>query len=190
MKKLLAAFLKVRNISVDADSLRMWIDALSDLPPEAFELALRRFNRESTDYPTPAAVRRFAGAAGLTDQQRAITAWQSVRSSVLKYGAYYAIEFDDPIIHAAIRGIGGWVNLCNTPHDEMQWKQRAFCEQYLSVCSSGVGDLRPLSGLLDHQPQQQITTGLLPHYGVKALIDHRTSQREALRIPDMRAERV
>ena len=170
LKRLLAGFLSARNVTLDADGLRMWIDAFDGMPPEAVEIALRRFNRECEDHPTPAGVRRYAGAAGLNDEQRAQVSWRIVRSSVLRYGAYYAISFDDPIIHAAIRAIGGWANLCSTPHDEMQWRAKAFCEAYVSVARSGIGEFEPLPGLLDNQPEPvQITTGLLPHAGFKAI---------------------
>lgn len=167
---LLKGFLNARNVTVDAAGLRMWIDAFSDLPTEAIELALRRFNRECTDHPNPAAVRRYAGAAGLSDDQRALVAWRVVRSSVLRYGAYYSISFDDPIIHAAIRAVGGWVNLCTTQHDEMQWKQKQFVEAYISVARSGIGEFQTLAGLLDHHTDPvQITTGLLQHAALRAL---------------------
>jgi hypothetical protein len=187
IRKLLAAFLKVRNIAVDADSLRMWIDAFSDLPAEAIELAIRRFNRESTDYPTPASVRRYAGAAALTDEQRAVAAWRVVRAAVLRYGAYYAIDFDDPLIHAAIRGLGGWVQLCHTPATEMQWRQKDFERQYLNVCRAGTGDFRPLGGLLENQTPQRIETGLTHHCTVAALIGQAQS---GVKLPNLRLERA
>ena len=173
LKRLLQGFFSARNVTVDADGLRMWIDAFSDLPAEAIELALRRYNRECSDHPTPAAVRRYAGVAGLTDEQRAQVAWRVVRSCAARYGAYYAISFDDPIIHAAIRAIGGWTNLCTTQIDEMHWKAKAFCEAYVSVARSGIGEFDSLPGLLDCQNEPvQITTGLLQHAAMKALTAH------------------
>ncbi len=170
LQRLLKAFFSARNVTVDADGLRMWLDAFSDLTPEAIEIALRRYNRECGDHPTPAAVRRYAGAAALTDEQRAGVAWRSVRSVMLKYGAYYAINFDDPIIHAAIRGIGGWVNLCNTQFDEMPWKEKAFVAAYVAICRCAIGDFRPLNGLIGTTASAiAIETNLLPHCAVKAL---------------------
>lgn len=188
LKKLLASFFSARSITLDGDGLRMWLDAFSDLTPEAIELALRRFNRECTDHPTPAAVRRYSGAAGLTDEQRAQAGWRVVRSTILKYGSYYAIEFDDVIIHAAISAIGGWVNLCNTPHDEMTWKAKAFVEAYVSVARSGLGDFQRLPGLSNNQPEKiEITTGLLPHVGLKAL--ETTAGGRIARLPNLSIDR-
>lgn len=176
LAKLLKAFLSARNVTIDADGLRMWIDAFSDLTPEAIELALRRYNRECTDHPTPAAVRRYAGAAGLTDEQRALVGWRVVRSSVLRYGAYYSIDFDDKIIHAAVRAIGGWASLCSTQHDEMQWKQKQFIEAYLNVARSGIGEFHQLAGLLDDKAEPvKITTGMLQHAALRHLANSHTA---------------
>lgn len=189
LKKLLEAFFIARNVTVDAAGLRMWIDAFADLPPEAIELAIRRYNRECSDHPTPAAVRRYAGAAGLTDEQRAQAAWRVVRSTMLKYGAYYAVTFDDVIVHAAIRAIGGWANLCNTQHDELTWKEKAFREAYVSIARSGIGEFKPLAGLLTNQPEAiQVTTGLLPHAAVKAITNN--SVARVARLPNLRADRI
>lgn len=170
LKRLLQAFFSARSVTVDADGLRMWLDAFADLTPEAVELALRRYNRECSDHPTPASVRRYAGAAGLTDEQRAQAAWRVVRSTILKYGAYYAINFDDQIIHAAIRAIGGWASLCGTQLDEMQWKQRDFLAAYVNVARSGIGEFRPLQGLgMSTTTTIDIQTGLVPHVALRTI---------------------
>jgi hypothetical protein len=189
LKRLLAAFFSARNVSIDADGLRMWLSAFRDLTPEAVATAIDRFNQESTDHPTPAGVRRYAGAAGLTDEQRAQAAWRVVRSAVARYGAYYAISFDDQIIHAAIRSIGGWVNLCNTQHDELQWKAKQFVDAYVNVARSGIGEFHPIAGLLTNQPEPvQITTGLLPHSAMKAIAQTKPAARFA-RLPNLKADR-
>lgn len=168
--RLLEAFFSARSVTVDMAGMDMWMDAFADLTPEAVELALRRYNRECSDHPTPASVRRYAGAAGLTDEQRAQTAWRVVRSTILKYGAYYAINFDDQIIHAAIRAIGGWPSLCGTQLDEMQWKQRDFLAAYVNVARSGLGEFRPLQGLaMSKATTVDIQTGLAPHVALRTI---------------------
>lgn len=190
LKRLLMAFFSARSVTVDADGLRMWIDAFSDLTPEAVELALRRYNRECSDHPTPASVRRYAGAAGLTDEQRAMAAWRVVRSTILRYGAYYAINFDDPIIHAAIRAIGGWSQLCATPTEEFQWKAKEFVAAYVNVARSGIGEFKPLLGIaMTKNESISITTGLAKHPTVAAIaMNEQPPRRVAL--PDLSAKRI
>jgi hypothetical protein len=188
LKRLLKAFFTTHSITVDADGLRMWLDAFSGMPLESIEHAVRRFNAESESRPTPAGVRKYAGAAGLTDEQRAQAAWRVVRPIVARYGAYYRPSFDDQLIHAAIRAIGGWVKLCNTPTEEMHWQAKSFVEAYVSIARSGIGDFRPLAGLLENAPVE-ITTGLLPHAAAPAIAMTKPVARAA-RLPDLRAGRI
>jgi hypothetical protein len=172
VKQILKSFFDSRNMEVNADSVRMWLDAFADMPVDQIELAFRRFNREHEGHVSPAAVRKYAGTAGLTDDSRAQVAWRSVRKAVGQYGAYYSIEFDDAIIHGAVRAIGGWCNLCKTPHSEMQWKAKQFVEEYVSIARTGIGEVKPLSGSLMMSPRAEVVVGLLPHAGFKALTYH------------------
>ena len=103
MKRVLQGFFEVHGIEVSPDGLKMWLAGLRGLSPEQLITAVDRYNRECSQRPTPAGLRRYAGAAGLSDEQRAEVAWRSVRSTMLRYGAYYAINFDDRIIHATSR---------------------------------------------------------------------------------------
>ena len=190
VKRILKAFFDARSMKPPPDAVRMWLDAFSDLPVEAIEAAIRRFNRECSDFPTAAAVRKYAGASALDDEQRAVAAWRVVRSSIRNYGTYYSIEFDDPIIHAAIHGIGGWAHLCRTPHDEMQWKAKSFVAEYMSVARTGLGDFSAIHGILDVSPNAEVPTGLLPHPEFKRLTTEQESRESAISIPHLSAERA
>jgi hypothetical protein len=189
LKRVLKAFFELHSITVTGDSLRLWLDSFQGMPLEAIESAIRRFNTESDQRPTPAAVRRYAGAAGLSDEQRAQAAWRVVRSTILRYGAYYRINFDDPIVHAAIRAIGGWTQLCNTASEEMHWKAKAFVDAYVSVARSGIGEFQPLAGLLQTQQPVEVVTGLLPHATAGAITMAKPVAR-TVRIPDLSVARL
>ena len=39
-------------------------------------------------------------------------AWSKVRDAISEIGRYRSVVFDEPAIHAAIDGMGGWVKLC------------------------------------------------------------------------------
>jgi hypothetical protein len=188
IQALLLAFFDVRNITVSPDSLRMWIDAFSDMTPQGIEMAIRRFNRESTDYPTPAAVRKYAGVEGLNDEQRASIAWGTVRKTIAQYGAYYSIAFDDAVIHAAIRAIGGWERLCETPHDQMQWKQKEFVRAYVEAAGTGIGDSRPLAGVLGFKERADVQSGLGAHPTHKRLTGP-SEVKQRIPLPNLSVDR-
>ena len=171
-ERLLKAFLEVQRIRVTPDSLRMWLDALGDLTPEQLQLCLRRFNREGGEFPNPAAVRKFAGDGEASIDDRALLAWASVRRSISRVGAYESIEFDDRIINAAIRNMGGWINLCDMTPEDATWREKEFVAAYKAIIRTGIGDGAPLNGInatangrLGHKPAmpRRITTGLAPH---------------------------
>lgn len=167
----------------------MWLSGLRGLSPEQLITAVDRYNRECSQRPTPAGLRRYAGAAGLSDEQRAEVAWRSVRSTMLRYGAYYAINFDDRIIHAAIRAVGGWSLLCQTQQEDLVWKEKDFKGQYVSICRSGIGDSRPLSGLLERQEPIEIETGMVPHeYSDKLIMG--SAQVRKVALPDLSSRRA
>lgn len=150
-RRLLKAFFEARGIKVTADAIRMWIDALKDLTEAELEFALRRFNRDCTDFPTPAAVRRFAGPKGLSDEQRAAHAWDVVAATMRDHGAYRSVNFDDRIVNAVIRQYGGWERLCSEERDQLIWIRKRFVESYVACARTGIGDASPLPGIAERE---------------------------------------
>lgn len=182
--RVLKAFFEVRNVKVTADALRMWVDALSDLTHEQLVDAVRRFNRESTEYPTPAAVRRYAGGGSAVSEDRARVAWSVVRREIRRTGGYESIEFDDQVTNATIRAMGGWDKLCEVTEDTLPFRERDFLANYMAICRTGIGDGRPLVGIVARtnagngfkKPEpMRIETGLAPH-PVAARLGHAGSR--------------
>lgn len=175
----LAGFLDSRGIRMEPEGMLTWIEALDDLTDDEFCTALKRFSRESKEFPSPAAVRQFAGLVALPDADRATVAWAKVRESMRKVGGYATVKFDDPLITAAIREMGGWVQLCETTLDDMKWREQDFRKLYGVVAKSGLGDASPLPGICDrtnaklgYEPQEPavaVETGLTVHPMAAAL---------------------
>ena len=121
--------------------------------------------------PTPAELRELAGE--LTPKARAIIAW-GVLSREAQRGYYETVEFDDPIVNAAIRNIGGW-EYVTTIDDKREWEsfvRQRFEAAYVALYQRGIsiGQGAPLLGyherenaLSGHdtsQPIRRIETGL------------------------------
>lgn len=175
----LAAFLDSRGIKMGPEGMLQWVESLDDLTDEQFCTALKRFSRESKEFPSPAAVRQFAGAVALPDADRATIAWGKVRESIRKIGGYATVTFDDPLITATIREMGGWVLLCETTTDDLKWREQDFRRIYGAIAKSGIGDASPLAGIsertnakLGYAPQEPavaVETGLPVHPAAPAL---------------------
>lgn len=77
--------------------------------------------------PRPAdIVRQLQG----TQTDRSLIAWGKVLDAAQRVGAYTSVAFDDGVIHAVIEDMGGWPKVCRTPHDELSYTQKRFCDSY------------------------------------------------------------
>lgn len=87
----------------------------------------------------------------VTADQRALIAWNAVLDAVSRVGGYASVDFDDPVVHAAINAIagqGGWSTLCDVPSEELRtWKRKEFLETYKAFLPVGI---RPESHLPLH----------------------------------------
>lgn len=65
-----------------------------------------------------------------TRTDRALTAWGKLMDAMQRVGAYQSVVFDDPIIHAVVEDMGGWMKLCRSNMDELSYTEHRFCEAY------------------------------------------------------------
>jgi hypothetical protein len=97
------------------------------------------------------AIGRDAGL--LTIDNRAAVAWGSIKRSVAERGGYQTVVFDDPLITASIRELGGWVRVCDCEPGEKfdTWLRKEFERTYTALMTAGTSAERtlPLAGLCD-----------------------------------------
>jgi len=87
--------------------------------------------------PKPAdIVRQLQG----THTDRALIAWGRVWEAMQSTGAYQSVDFGDPIVHAAIVDMGGWVSLCRIDLDDLPFVQKRFCDAYRTYSARGKPD--------------------------------------------------
>lgn len=150
-----------------------WV-GLSDLDWPAVKLAVTRAIRECEFMPSAAELRKKAGAISPAD--RAIKAWDALNKAVTRYGYYDSVDFDDKLINATVRSMGGWMRLSERyKTDDEKWIRKDFERIYESLMRSGVSAeaIGPLLGFHeqnnrgrydDHVPTvKMIATGLPPH---------------------------
>lgn len=129
-------------------ALTIWVQALADLEPGTVERAVVAAIQSCKNMPSVAELRELAGCTKPED--RALLAWTAVENAVEKFGAYKHVSFDDPLINATIRSLGGWVAICSKPTDEFdKWTRLDFLKSYAAMSRSGVnGEMcAPLRGL-------------------------------------------
>jgi hypothetical protein len=118
-------------------TVRTYELGLSDLDIADVKRGVMSAIRECQFMPSVHELRKLAGAAGtrIEAKDRPLLAWEAVRRAISKVGAYDSPSFDDAVINATIRELGGWPLLCDTPSDEMHWLEKRFCATYSALCS-------------------------------------------------------
>ena len=158
LRDLFEGLLSSRGIRMDAKGVRMWLDAFADLSPDEVSTAIRRFNREADpkQFPSPSAVRQFAGVRGLGDGNRSALAWAAVLRAARSIGIWRSVDFDDRIINAVIHDLRGWVPFVESLDDPatLPFREKDFRDRYHAISISGIGDGRPLFGTLELQQRR------------------------------------
>src|ERR1700722_18104278 len=64
------------------------------------------------------------------ESEQSLLAWVKVTKGMRQVGASKTVVFDDPIIHAVIADLGGWIRLCHLTERELNFQQREFERLY------------------------------------------------------------
>lgn len=126
----LTAVAEMHGKQLSEGVLLMWWEALKGYDLEQVEegLAAHVRNPDAGQWmPKPSdIIREIDGGR----KDRASLAWSKAYDGMSRVGAYTSVAFDDPIIHAVIEDVGGWVKVCRTGGDDLGYLQHRFCEAY------------------------------------------------------------
>ncbi|MEE9451744.1 MAG: DUF6475 domain-containing protein [Gammaproteobacteria bacterium] len=105
--------------------------------------------------PKPAdLIRHISGS----HQTQARLAWAKVIAAIKQIGSYSSVTFDDPLIHAVLKTMGGWVQLCASTYYELAQHAQTFQCHYSDLLKNRPPDYpRLLHGL--HQSDKPILIG-------------------------------
>lgn len=99
----------------------------------ATEMALRRPDKWM---PSPGELAQLAGETSHSD--RAVLAFQVLKTHCSRVGSFRSVDFDDPLINATVRNLGGWTRACEMPESEFDtWYRKDFCQVYEMFCRTG-----------------------------------------------------
>lgn len=126
-----------------------WL-GLNDLTLEAVEQAVGKAIQQSDRVPKPVDLRRLAGEQ--THEQRAIGAWADVLRA-LPEGSWKHIDFQDKLINATIRNLGGWPSFLAKfdGGKDQEFARVNFLKTYQAMVAGGVNGeaCAPLPGLAE-----------------------------------------
>jgi hypothetical protein len=110
--------------------------------------ACQQAMRDCKFMPTPRELRDFVGK-GNDAGARPVLAWDCAMSAV-GHGSYKPIDFEDKLINATIRSMGGWPSFLSRLHgDEEKWARQEFVKTYSAYQKTPPAgeSCKPLQGL-------------------------------------------
>jgi hypothetical protein len=140
-----------------ADQMRAWKVMFEDLTAEQFKDGIVKTIRSYTfaGFPPIGVIRDNCGAKSgiIATKDRPTLAWGDVRRAISRVGGYDSPKFDDPIIHATIRQLGGWVALCDSTADELVWREKDFLRTYAALSPLNLPDeqIERLTGIAERE---------------------------------------
>jgi hypothetical protein len=130
-------FLRVLNscaamyrADMSPDVVELWWNVLAEYDFTAIRQALTKHirNPDSGQFmPKPADVIKFMSG---TTQDAALMAWAKVHSAIRRHGSWSDAVFDDPIVHAVIQDMGGWIRLCEMLETDVPFRGKEFENRY------------------------------------------------------------
>ena len=78
--------------------------------------------------PTPAGVIAQIEVSGLQAGQ---AAFDRLVAAIRSVGPYESVVFDDPLIHAVVDALGGWIHICSSwTTEDLKFREREFGTRY------------------------------------------------------------
>ena len=134
------------------DLIEAYWAALKDLPLDDIKRSASQAMRRLEWMPKPAQLRKLAG--DVEPDHRAAIAWEVVRKALNQHGTYRSVDFDDPVINATIRNLGGWIELGQKDSKDFDvWTRKEFERIYQAIYASGVTEEASayLTGKTEHE---------------------------------------
>ena len=124
---MLEAFSKMNNREITPEIFKIWLLALDGYPFEEIKIAFNRYIQTEKGMPEPVDILKILRGTGC---DRALAALLKVERAMELHGAYSTVVFDDPVIHATIQSLGGWIKSCRQTESEFTWWKKDFRERY------------------------------------------------------------
>ncbi len=82
--------------------------------------------KKISTFPLPAEILEYLD----NPEMKANQALERVEKAINRYGYYYSVQFDDPIIHKVIDNMGGWEWISSQKIEDWKWIKKEFLQKY------------------------------------------------------------
>jgi hypothetical protein len=109
------------------EAVKFFFGLVQEFELQDVKAALQHHAKNSPYAPKPSDI---AECLRGTVDDRAMLAWNAVKTAMLRRCSSDSVRFDDPVIHWAIDRMGGWTALFNTLEYERVALERSFVSLY------------------------------------------------------------
>lgn len=149
---------KIFRTEITKEEFKFWILSLDSYPFDDVRKAIIRYSHEGKKMPIPSDIVKIINGS---EEDRSLSALMKVEHAMRTHSGYDTVIFDDPIIHAVIIELGGWIRLGRLTENELIWWKKDFEERYRHHLRMGIQQEVP-SKLLGIFDQANIPLGLAP----------------------------
>lgn len=120
---------RIYRSDLDAQMFEIWLKALCSVNPSEADVqnAFDFYFLRGKKMPCPADIVEIIIGK---DADFATFALTKVKKAIDLVGPYESVAFDDPVIHATLVEIGGWVKACSLTDEAFVWWQKDFLAYY------------------------------------------------------------
>ncbi len=148
LTKLLIMMANYYREQLSENDIAFW---LMDLGNYSFDEVLSAFETWRKTHDRMPKISNIIEIMKGSGEDRALAALMKVEKAMDEHGAYATVVFDDPVIHATIQSLGGWVKACRQTEYEFTWWKKEFRERYQHFEQYGPSPEVPvrLAGIFD-----------------------------------------
>lgn len=128
--QIMAATGEVFSKELTKTIMSVYFETLKRYPMDDVRLALGEYMNKGKFFPKPADISEIIAGKEMPIADRALLAWSEVENAIRRVGSWGSPNFTDPITPAAVGQLGSWADLCMTPVDKLQWKQKEFMQAF------------------------------------------------------------
>lgn len=124
--KILAAVGEMYHREVTPSFIKLYWEVLQPYAWEDVSFAFEAHVKDPTTgqfMPKPADIIRVIKGGG---ECQSLQAWSKVEKAIRLVGPYRSVVFDDPIIHAVLQEMGGWIKICHSSEKQLLFVAKEF----------------------------------------------------------------
>jgi Domain of unknown function (DUF6475) len=157
--------------------LKAYYATLKILSDEEFTKAVGAVmsNNVFNKLPRPAEIMEMVNGK---PEDAAQIALRKLEEGLQKYGCYDSVAFDDPLIHAVVQGMGGWIAVSEaSATEEWKWLRKDFEKLYLALVRNRPAALRTPPTLAGFHEIGNNARGFESHVEVKFIGDEKKAKK-------------